>query len=316
MEHKLNGYIPSQPDSRDYKLEMYGISNEDRPKKFILNDLPPVENQGSTGQCVAYSLANLIARNQFLETGQMINYSKGFIYAQKIFDYTEGMVPRVALSRIVKYGTVEADRFELREDYKEVKEAYDRWLSEFESFESMLQFSKPNRFESFARLSGVNEIKDALLDNRMVSIAVSVRSNFDRPNSANFISYDDEQNIRGGHMISVVGYDDERQAFLIQNSWGKSYGDNGFAWLSYDYPLLEAWGIFDWKPEKYETIIKLQIGNEKMTVNGKEKELRVAPFLKQYSDEFSATCTEIRPVFEEIGDVEWDKETNTVIIKV
>ena len=34
------------------------------------------------------------------------------------------------------------------------------------------------------------------------------------------------------------------------------------------------------------------------------------------SNEFSATCTEIRPVFEEIGDVEWDKETNTVIIKV
>jgi len=62
--------------------------------------------------------------------------------------------------------------------------------------------------------------------------------------------------------------------------------------------------------------IKLQIGNKTMLVNGVGKQLRVAPFLKKYSDEFSATCTEIRPVFEEIGNVEWDKETNTVIIKV
>ena len=53
-----------------------------------------------------------------------------------------------------------------------------------------------------------------------------------------------------------------------------------------------------------------------MLVNGVGKQLRVAPFLKKYSDEFSATCTEMRPVFEEIGNVEWDKETNTVIIKV
>ena len=62
--------------------------------------------------------------------------------------------------------------------------------------------------------------------------------------------------------------------------------------------------------------IKLQIGNKNMLVNGVGKQLRVAPFLKKYSDEFSATCTEIRPIFEEVGSVEWDKETNTVIIKV
>ena len=62
--------------------------------------------------------------------------------------------------------------------------------------------------------------------------------------------------------------------------------------------------------------IKLQIGNKTMLVNGVGKQLRVAPFLKQYSDEFSATCTEIRPIFEEVGNVEWDKETNTVIIKI
>ena len=62
--------------------------------------------------------------------------------------------------------------------------------------------------------------------------------------------------------------------------------------------------------------IKLQIGNKTMLVNGVGKQLRVAPFLKQYSDEFSATCTEIRPIFEEVGNVEWDEELDTVNIKI
>lgn len=37
-----------------------------------------------------------------------------------------------------------------------------------------------------------------------------------------------------GHEMVMVGYDDSQQAFLVQNSWGKDWGDNGFAWISYD----------------------------------------------------------------------------------
>jgi len=62
--------------------------------------------------------------------------------------------------------------------------------------------------------------------------------------------------------------------------------------------------------------IKLQIDNKNMLVNGVEKQLRVAPFLKQYSDEFSATCTEIRPVLEEVGTVDWDNDTKTATITI
>lgn len=36
----------------------------------------------------------------------------------------------------------------------------------------------------------------------------------------------------------VVGYDDNKQAYKIFNSWGTSWGDNGFGWIS--YPLFES----------------------------------------------------------------------------
>ncbi|MBI3556151.1 MAG: hypothetical protein HY074_07800 [Deltaproteobacteria bacterium] len=38
----------------------------------------------------------------------------------------------------------------------------------------------------------------------------------------------------GGHAVSLVGYDDAKGAWLIRNSWGAEWGDNGFAWMSYD----------------------------------------------------------------------------------
>lgn len=38
----------------------------------------------------------------------------------------------------------------------------------------------------------------------------------------------------GGHDQTIVGYSDEQGAFLVLNSWG-AWGENGLAWLSYDW---------------------------------------------------------------------------------
>ena len=37
----------------------------------------------------------------------------------------------------------------------------------------------------------------------------------------------------GGHAVPLIGYDDTRQAFLVQNSWGTSWGNHGFFYLPY-----------------------------------------------------------------------------------
>ena len=39
--------------------------------------------------------------------------------------------------------------------------------------------------------------------------------------------------LRGGHCIVIVGYDDARQAWLIRNSWGTSWGMAGYCWFGY-----------------------------------------------------------------------------------
>jgi C1A family cysteine protease len=36
---------------------------------------------------------------------------------------------------------------------------------------------------------------------------------------------------RASHAVAIVGHDDQRSALLVRNSWGTSWGQNGYAWL-------------------------------------------------------------------------------------
>lgn len=49
----------------------------------------------------------------------------------------------------------------------------------------------------------------------------------------------------GYHAISIVGYNQE--GFIIRNSWGQEFGNNGYATLKYEdfSKLVEAWTVID-----------------------------------------------------------------------
>ncbi len=37
----------------------------------------------------------------------------------------------------------------------------------------------------------------------------------------------------GNHCLCCIGYDDEKEAWLIKNSWGNKWGEKGYAWIKY-----------------------------------------------------------------------------------
>ncbi|NIQ16155.1 MAG: peptidase, partial [Candidatus Dadabacteria bacterium] len=39
----------------------------------------------------------------------------------------------------------------------------------------------------------------------------------------------------GGHAIMVVGYDDNKQRFIVRNSWGRRWGDKGCCYMPYAF---------------------------------------------------------------------------------
>lgn len=57
---------------------------------------------------------------------------------------------------------------------------------------------------------------------------------------------DNNDRLLGGHAMLCVGYDDDRRLFKFINSWGKSWGENGYGYIPYDYLLNRqlAWDFW------------------------------------------------------------------------
>ncbi|MBC7712361.1 MAG: hypothetical protein H7177_03425 [Rhizobacter sp.] len=59
----------------------------------------------------------------------------------------------------------------------------------------------------------------------------------------------------GGHAVALVGFDDDKQAWLIKNSWGEDWGEHGYAWVAYSDPSGVA--NLTWQYEVGETENKI-----------------------------------------------------------
>jgi hypothetical protein len=58
----------------------------------------------------------------------------------------------------------------------------------------------------------------------------------------------------GGHMISLVGYHGEGKGtyFLLKNSWGPKWGENGYAWVHSATLAKFMFSVFDFDAEPVE----------------------------------------------------------------
>lgn len=61
---------------------------------------------------------------------------------------------------------------------------------------------------------------------------------------------DNEESI-GGHALLLVGYDDEKQVFIFQNSWGNIWGDHGYGYLPYEYVTSPYHSADFWAIEQF-----------------------------------------------------------------
>lgn len=44
-----------------------------------------------------------------------------------------------------------------------------------------------------------------------------------------------KEKFEGGHAVMAVGYDDETERFIVRNSWGADWGQNGYFTMPYEY---------------------------------------------------------------------------------
>ena len=93
----------------------------------------------------------------------------------------------------------------------------------------------------------INGIKQVLVNQSAVIIGIVVYESFESDQAAQTgvipMPNVNTENALGGHAITIIGYDDNRQAFLLLNSWGPNWGTyqpnntsyKGFCYLPYAY---------------------------------------------------------------------------------
>lgn len=77
-----------------------------------------------------------------------------------------------------------------------------------------------------------DDVKAALLQGPLIT-TLSVYADFEAYTSGVY-QHTTGGSPEGGHAVSIVGYDDAKAAWLVRNSWGPTWGDGGYGWVSYN----------------------------------------------------------------------------------
>lgn len=75
--------------------------------------------------------------------------------------------------------------------------------------------------------------------------------------------FNEERFQNGSHFVLIIGWDDEKGAWLIKNSYGESWGEKGFGWIKYGSNNIGEWSAFIVADPKEEArIAKLAEGEK------------------------------------------------------
>ena len=212
------------------------------------NELLPVRNQGDQGTCYAQAAACMKEWQEKKDYNLNEYLSPQFFYNNRDYmndnnllnDGDNGMTGRDVMKILKNIGICKEN------EYK-----YDN-MNRHDNYNSIPKMIKEkalnHRIKSYAKVNTLDGLKDDLYFNGPCLIAFPVYANENNDiNNPMWIKSKKNDKFMGGHAMTVVGYDDDNQYFIIRNSWGDSWYDNGYCYYKYEHwgSHWECWTTID-----------------------------------------------------------------------
>lgn len=230
-------WTPDLPDSRDHIYQLAPI-----PQLASSIDLrqycSAIEDQGQLGSCTGNAIAGMI---ELLDkkNNKNLDVSRLFIYYQErviegTVRYDAGAYIRDGLKAVNQYGAP-------------LESLWPYTISKFATKPTTQAYNDAlnRKVTAYARCTNLTSIKNALAAGQPVVIGFNVYASFEgawgniphgqtgsgmmpMPNKTT-------EQLLGGHAVAVVGYNDTLNGgrLICRNSWGTSWGDNGYFYMPY-----------------------------------------------------------------------------------
>ncbi len=225
------GWHPDLPDLRDFKMAYSPTKVKALPPKVDLRlEMPPIFDQGILGPCTAHATA---AQVWHKDKTFPFEPSRLFIYYNtRVLEGTvkqdSGASIRNSIKSVVKWG------FAKEEEWPYVINNF-RKKPPANAYKTALT----EKVASYSKIAQrPDQIKAALADNCTVNFGFGVYESFEGGEVAktgNMAMPGKDERMIGGHAVLIVGYDDTISRYIVRNSWGPTWGAEGYFFMPYEY---------------------------------------------------------------------------------
>ena len=241
------GWVPDLPDARDHVYAAPRLSLVNPPPRMDLREqMPMVYDQGKIGSCTANAIAaafefELLRQHltDFMPSRLFIYYNERAMEGHVNFD--SGAQIRDGIKSVATLGVCPETEW----PYDDTPAVTDGgpWPAGARAGEkppaTCYTDAKQAVALSYHRIiPNVDQFKGCLAAGFPFVFGFTVYSDFESPQVAQTgeaqLPTQGEQAL-GGHAVLAVGYDDATQRFLVRNSWGTSWGQQGYFTLPYAY---------------------------------------------------------------------------------
>lgn len=232
-------------DSRDFRFKF--TKTDLSPVVDLRRFASPVEDQRHLGSCTGQATVGAyeLMLNR-LQPSKFVDLSRLFVYfnARMIEGFVSednGAFIRDAIKSLFKFGVcTELTWPYLIEQFAQVPPAV------------CYQEAKKRMISQYYRLDSLDQILNGLNSQRPVVAGMQVFDSFadlDDNSVYHLPMPGSRENLLGGHAVTLVGYDLDKKQVVARNSFGETWGDNGYFYVPFDYVsdyFMDCW-MFDIK---------------------------------------------------------------------